>query len=446
MISNLGKYIPFIFLITCVFVFIDSLISFQELHNIQNDQRSIAETYQIIHEINATIRDVIKAEANQRDYLLSDNIKYLTDYKNNWLSVQNNLTVLKQLVSKDSAVESRAKKIQSLATERKNLLDSGVSIFQQSTIANAQDFVTTHNGPHILDTLIQTGNQLVDSQNILLQQRRSAFNTSTFHMYTTIVLSAILNICLLIFAYIAIMRELQRRTLLEQKKNEFISLASHELKTPITTINIFAELLDTKLTKKTNKEAHRILSKMKNQIKEMNNLINDLLDVTRIQLGKLELQKENFLLREFLQETIEDIQATTIKHHITLKCPTQMHIDADKQRLWQILANLLNNAIKYSPKGGLIHVLVQRKPRYVVIHVKDYGVGISRENQQYVFDRYFREEGSSERQFAGLGLGLYLAQQIIHLHNGRIWVKSTPGKGATFSFTLPIARKRRKKQ
>ncbi len=339
MISSLGKYIPFIFLATFVFVFLDAIISFTVIQGIQQDQQTITYHYQKIHNI-----------------------------------------VINQTAQKEL-----------------------------STIG----------------------------------QERSALATSVSHMYVIIILSAFLNLVLLTFAYIVIMRELQERTLLEQKKNDFISLASHELKTPITSMNVFTQLMAKKIPKR-NRQVAYLVQKMGNQVKEMANLINDLLDVTRIQLGKLELHKEHINLISFIQETLEDIQPTTKKHKITFRGPKNVEIIADKQRLWQVLTNLLNNAIKYSPKGGTIRVLLEKKRTRTIISIHDDGIGISKENQEHIFDRYFREETEQHDNVSGLGLGLFLARQIIQLHNGRIWVKSDIGKGATFSFTLPLAKGKKK--
>lgn len=441
MISKLGKYIPLIFLIFCVFIFIDSLISFEELQNIRSDQRWVTHTYQTIHGANKITNLLLLLETNVEDYLLTNNHIYLSYYNTNWGAIKRSTSTLEQLTSDTSTERTRAINLKSYIYQRKNIFDKTLSLNQADGIQRAQSFISTGEARTSIQK-IRTLTALINNTEVtLLSQREGQFTSSLYFMYATIFGSALLNILLLLFTYIVVTREFSRRTELEKKKNEFISLASHELKTPITTLSIYTEMLLKEISLKTGKGANSTVMKMRNEVTEMKNLINDLLDVTRIQLKKFELQKETFNLSQLIRQTTEEIQLLTKKHRIIFRGDKNLLIVADRQRIWQVITNLLNNAVKYSPKGGRVFVSVSRKKTRAVISVKDEGIGISKKNLQHIFDRYFRE-GDNENQIAGLGLGLYLSREIIDLHHGHIRVKSVQGKGTTFLCTLPLPRRK----
>ena len=444
MISKLGKYIPLIFLIFCVFIFIDSLISFEELQNIKSDQQWVTHTYQTMHEANRITNSLLLLETNVEDYLLTNNHIYLNYYNTNWNTVQKSINTLEKLTSNNTTEKTRAINLKNEIYQRKNIFDKTLSINQKQGIQAAQSFISTGEARTSMQK-IRTQVTLINNTEIsLLSQREAQFTSSTYFMYATIFGSALLNILLLLFTYIVVTREFSRRTELEKRKNEFISLASHELKTPITTLSIYTEMLLKDISSKNGKETKSTIMKMRNEVTEMKNLINDLLDVTRIQLKKFELQKETFNLNQLIKQTTEEIQLLTKKHRIIFKGDKNLLIVAGKQRIWQVITNLLNNAVKYSPKGGRVFVSVSKKKTRAVISVKDEGIGISKRNLQHIFDRYFREEGDNQSQIAGLGLGLYLSREIIDLHHGHIRVKSTQGKGTTFSCMPPLPRRKRR--
>lgn len=440
MISNVGKYIPLIFIITFVFIIFDTVISFQEVRNIRNYQNMVAHTYQIIND--ATYAQLALAQANteQKKYILSTKITYLQEYQRYRTDLNHTLTSIKNNTENSQREKKTITEFSKVLVDKEALLSTEITLAQQGNTSLPDYMLQQEDTINIKVNNIST--EIIGNESSYLKRGKMLLDISTTYMYTTIILSGLLTLVLLIFAYLAIMRELRQRTMLENKKNEFISLASHELKTPITTMSIFAELLSQSIRKGSNKKSEEIIHKMSMQINEMKNLINDLLDVTRIHLGKLKIEKGVIMLDELIQETIAEIQPTTKKHKIIYKDDKSIEILGDRQRIWQVLTNLLNNAIKYSPKGGSIIVMLANKSHFAQISVQDKGMGINRKNISHIFDRYFREEGNTEKQFSGLGLGLYLSQEIITLHGGKIWVRSTRGKGSTFFFTIPLTRRK----
>ena len=172
-------------------------------------------------------------------------------------------------------------------------------------------------------------------------------------------------------------------------------------------------------------------------IDRLNDLINELLDVSKIQNGKLPLHITTFDFNKMLSDTIEGVQYGAPTHTIINSGETLKPATGDKERLQQVLINLLTNAVKYSPKSDKVFVNVIEKKGEIKVSVTDSGIGIRKENLEKIFERYYREEGRAVH-FQGLGIGLSICREIIKRHNGKIWTESKPGKGSTFYFTIPL--------
>lgn len=241
----------------------------------------------------------------------------------------------------------------------------------------------------------------------------------------------------------SVMTEINLRTVAAQLQREleykdaFIGIASHELKTPITSLKAHTQILQKKVAADGNKEVLNCLAKIDNQLSKLNILVSDLLDVTKIERGQLQLEKKTFNLVELTQELIEDIQKISEKHTIIFEENDIVMLRADRERIGQVISNLIANAIKYSPKGDKVIVTITQQVGSIRMSVQDFGVGIEIDSSSKIFERFYRVTGSSEHTFPGLGLGLYISKEIIKRHNGEIWVESIIGRGSTFFFSLP---------
>lgn len=223
--------------------------------------------------------------------------------------------------------------------------------------------------------------------------------------------------------------------LLNEKKDEFIGLASHELKTPLTSITGYLQILG---RLKTDEQSRRFVDKTIKQVRKLSGLVNDLLDVSKIEAGKLQMSKVKFDLMEIINDSIELMQQTNDKYAISLDTAVETCIvRADSQRIEQVVVNLLSNAIKYSQGGGKIIIRVNKTEKNVTVSIEDFGIGIAANKLGHVFSRFYRVE-DLDSHISGLGIGLYLCQEIITRHNGKIWAESELGKGSTFHFSLPL--------
>jgi PAS domain S-box-containing protein len=224
----------------------------------------------------------------------------------------------------------------------------------------------------------------------------------------------------------------------QQRKDEFISMASHELKTPVTSLKGFTNVLQRRLTQQVDEQILHYLSRMDIQLNKLTKIVNDLLDISKMQAGQLSFQNEPFELDSLLSETVEDVQAATSTHRILVDGKTNIQILGDKDRLEQVFINLLTNAVKYSPNSDKVLVSLFCTQREAIVCVKDFGIGIDESHHQKIFDRFYQVTDPEEKTYPGLGMGLYISNEIVNRHHGRMWVESRKGEGATFYVALPI--------
>jgi len=221
---------------------------------------------------------------------------------------------------------------------------------------------------------------------------------------------------------------------LSDKKDEFIALASHELQTPLTTVGGYLQMLEHEITDDTQK---MFLERSLRQVRKLNALISDMFDVSKIEAGKLVLNLEQFDMKDLLQELTETYQYAHKTHHVHFtREGNDFTVTADRQRIEQVITNMIANAIKYSPASSEINIGLKAAAGEITVMVKDFGMGLSAEEQRKIFSRFYRVEGN--RNISGLGLGLYISNEIISRHKGRMFVKSEPGKGSEFYFSIPV--------
>ena len=236
---------------------------------------------------------------------------------------------------------------------------------------------------------------------------------------------------------ISVSRDITDRIKMEQKKDEFISIASHEMKTPLTIAKAYLQLLELSLGTE-NVTANLYVKKASLSVGRLNDLVGELLDVSKIQHGKLDYNFSSFNFNEMVDNTVEDIQQSIPLHTIIKTGTVQQQITGDKERLQQVIINLLSNAVKYSPHASQVFINIEQQNGEIHVSVKDAGIGISKEHLNKIFDRYYRIEEHAI-QFQGLGIGLFISYEIIQRHHGKLWLESEPGKGSTFYFSLPLA-------
>lgn len=230
--------------------------------------------------------------------------------------------------------------------------------------------------------------------------------------------------------------EAQRK--LQYQKDNFLSIASHELKTPVTSIKAYAQLLQRIMKKEGDVQKADMVSRLTGQVNRLTTLLDDLLDVSKISNDRLNFKRDYHVFSEIVEDNIRDIDLQENIHQIELNLGFMGNIFCDRGRISQVINNLISNAIKYSPDQDKIVVTTSQHGTDVVCCVQDFGIGISEENRGRVFDQFYRVSNAEAYSYQGMGLGLFISAEIIRQEGGRIWVDSEEERGSTFCFSLPL--------
>ncbi|MDX2000928.1 MAG: PAS domain S-box protein [Chitinophagales bacterium] len=241
-----------------------------------------------------------------------------------------------------------------------------------------------------------------------------------------------------VYAVLNMALDISQHVHLKRQKDEFLGIASHELKTPVTSIKAYAQVLEQHFRNKGDMQEASMLSRMGTQVNKLSKLIEDLLDVTKIQAGKLLFNESYYELNDLAAEIVEEVQRTSDKHKIFLHRATSITIYGDRDRIGQVITNLLTNAIKYSYGADKVIVRITNQGSSALLSVEDFGIGIAKEKLPRVFEQFYQVGNLGGTVSPGLGLGLYISSEIIRRQGGQIWAESQEGTGSTFTFALPI--------
>nr|WP_314492655.1 PAS domain-containing sensor histidine kinase [uncultured Chryseobacterium sp.] len=238
--------------------------------------------------------------------------------------------------------------------------------------------------------------------------------------------------------FTGVLHEITEKKLDEIRKNDFIAMVSHELKTPLTSVKAYIQLMQRKFEKIEDDNVSKMLDKTDQQITKMTAMINGFLDISRLESGKIHINRESFDLGLLVKEAEEEFNTISSSHQMIFASVESVKINADRNKIGQVIHNLISNAVKYSPTGSSITISCTSDHKFAYISVKDNGRGISPEDAAHIFDRYYRVENDNMHSIAGFGIGLYLCSEIISRHQGNISLTSEIDKGSDFIFSLPL--------
>ena len=233
---------------------------------------------------------------------------------------------------------------------------------------------------------------------------------------------------------------------LDKLKDDFVSIASHELRTPMTVINNYSSILASETFGTINKKQRRFIEKILNNTKRLIGMVNDLLDVSKLEANKMNFDLKKFNIAQETAEIVEDMEPLFGEKPVNIEynnitSKKRIYVNADPEKTHQVLINLLGNAFKFTPKKGTVTLSLSLKEEFVQISVKDTGIGIPKKHMDEIFEKFSQAHETLKRDYEGTGLGLAIVKKLIKGMGGEIWAQSTEGKGSTFSFTLPLYKK-----
>jgi PAS domain S-box-containing protein len=235
-----------------------------------------------------------------------------------------------------------------------------------------------------------------------------------------------------------IARDITEKKLDETRKSDFIGMVSHELKTPLTSLSALLQVANRKLQDSPDKFLADAMEKSNIQVRRMTAMINGFLNISRLESGKIHIERQTFDLEILISDMISEARLTVSSHAIQFSSCGPLEVQSDRDKIGSVISNFISNGVKYSPKGKNIEVACQMKDDQAIVSVKDEGMGIKPEDLGKIFDRYYRVETAHTRHISGFGIGLYLSSEIIERHGGRVWAESESGVGSIFYFSLPL--------
>ncbi|MFD1851018.1 cell wall metabolism sensor histidine kinase WalK [Oceanobacillus bengalensis] len=249
-----------------------------------------------------------------------------------------------------------------------------------------------------------------------------------------------------ITGFIAVLSDVTEQEKIEQERRDFVSNVSHELRTPLTTMKSYIEAL-TDGAWEDKDIAPKFLGVAQNETDRMIRMVNDLLQLSKMDADEYPMHKERTEFIEYFHQVVDRLEIS-IPEHITLKRELpksgKLNVWIDKDKMTQVLDNIISNAIKYSPEGGEIRLKVENKRHFLLVSVQDQGIGIAYDKLEKIFERFYRADRARTRKLGGTGLGLAITKELVEAHHGKIWAKSKEGKGTTILFTLPLMSQKRR--
>jgi len=431
------RKLTIIFGILFVVLIGDVLLFFANVRQVVQNQDNISRIQNTVTELDAVAVNITKTQDDLLDYDLTKNKDNITSYNDDQSALQ---THLARLINLTNNAKQQAQ-VQNLQSQINNQVkQTGNLLFLLEE--NRQNDETNKSAINGIDqqskNTFDLMSQLRATQQAELIARTHDYENSIRVTLISFAITSLVNFFLMIGFFTLFEHDISQHIQLRHKEEEYLTIASHELKTPLTTIKGYAQLLQKDARIARDPQVEKYLQKINLHINKLIFLVSALLDVSKIKSGKMLLNISRFSLYELVQDVIDDVQLMSSQHHIILSGSANLFVTADKTRIAQVITNLLTNATKYSPTATQVEISIQKNGNQVEVAVRDYGIGIDQAEQRKVFGKFYRTKDALQGYF-GMGIGLYICQEIISRHKGKIWVKSEKGKGSTFAFALPLS-------
>lgn len=448
------RAIRLVFVLLLIAVVVNGLIALRSFRLLVAGERLVTQARANEARIAAVETRLLDAENSQRDYLLTGDPKYLSSYAAARAAVETELEQLQALTA-DDAQQQRVTALKPLISARLAELQQSIDLRSQQRLDAAIAVLGSAASAQTTADIRALLSELAAEEARLRDDRLRAANQSLTDAQITTLVATLADILLVLAFFVFVQRsfaareqhllhEQQARATAEtavELRDQFLSIASHELRTPITALFTTAALLERRFQPEIARDElqRQSFAVLQRQLARLETLIAAMLDISRIDRGQLGLIWERVDLVALVRTVVEEVRVTTEAHTIEVGSPVhELLVRGDALRLEQVVQNLLQNAIKYSPEGGPIQVELQRVGEWASLTVADRGIGIPQDVLPQIFDRFYRAPAVRSEHISGLGIGLYVTREIVELHQGEITVSSTEGVGSIFTVRLPL--------
>lgn len=456
------RRLAFAFVLLVLLVLLNGFLSYDGTRSLVSDERDISHTQNILADLQGAQTTLDDAETGQRGYIITGELSYLQPYTTAHAAINGQLNTLKALTQDNPLQQARLVTLDHLIQTKFTEMQATIDLENQHQTDQAIAQVRTNDGKHTMDEIRHKIGEMQTTENTLLADRTAKANSNLIETVLTTLIATLLSVGLLILIYFLVSHEIARRELAviyqqdllkrEQAaraeaeeavivRDQFLSLAAHELKTPLTALLANEQMLQRRIAREggLSERNQRSLNLLSTQALRLKDLIDLMLDVSHIERGQLVIDKTVLDVNDLVGRAVAETQLTTERHTITFTAaPEPLPVRGDALRLEQMLQNLLQNAIKYSPRGGTVTVGCAHVDQMAVITVCDEGIGIPAAAQLKLFDRFYRADNADPLHISGMGIGLYVVQEIVAQHGGTIAVTSAEGVGSTFTVRIPL--------
>ncbi|HWE62482.1 MAG TPA: ATP-binding protein [Chloroflexota bacterium] len=442
----------------------NGLVFYQNMRTVVDHEQAVRRSQEIMAALDGLLTSLDDAETGERGYIITGDKTYLQPYTAALAHIDPQERQLAALVADNAQQQYYLPRLRSLVAAKLAEMQIVIGTLQSAGAATAAErFLFSDQDENIMVALRDTIGTMKRDDLALLDRRSAQSQDATRTATISLIVAIFPSIVLIVGIFALIQRDVMRtsRIMAEREqslsreqaariaaedavrmRDTFLSLASHELKTPLTSLLGNAQLLQRGLAQRDelSEREQRKLESIMRQCQRLRLLTEQLLDTSRLQHGQLSIEHAPVAIGELVGRAVEDAQSTTSSHRLeVLGADTQALVLGDALRLEQVLQNLLGNAIKYSPFGGRISIAVIQEDGYVRVAVTDAGIGIPEAAQAQLFERFYRAANvAGKGTISGLGIGLYVVKEIVTQHGGRVEVRSTEGAGSTFIVHLPL--------
>jgi signal transduction histidine kinase len=429
------------FVIVLTLLGIVGVVSHRTILGLIDDSEWVNHTHVVLELLQRVSFQVTQAEAAVRGYVITGNSSFEAQYRDDNQNTWPVISELRLVTSDNPNEQKNISRLESLVKDRFAIMDEGVRSRKSGGLKAILAQSNNTRGPTLSLQISSLIGEMRTEENRLLSERNLREQKSSHRAFVVALLAVILAMAAVLGSVLLIFRDLTRGREVDRLKAEFVSIVSHELRTPLTSIHGSLGLLASGLLAESGEKGKRMLEIAVNNTDRLIRLLNDILDIEKLESGKIEMHRLPSDSGELLSRAVEVMTPMAQDHEITIHLSgSKEMIDADPDRILQCLTNLLSNAIKFSEPGGVVAVRATPTGEELRFEVADQGRGIPLDKQETIFQRFQQVDASDSRRKGGTGLGLAITRSIIQQHGGRIWVESQIGKGSTFFFTVPLAK------